>query len=612
MKILLKIFFVVITITFFLNVQTLALDNSSSGKLIIEKAEEFIDLDQNTVKLLFKTNIGSQVQIFLGETKNKLVLIKTIDNYDFHNGMVINKLSPGKIYYYRIVSKSAFKKAVSFIYSFVKLNRVNTNLCAEWAKTAIFYEIFIRSFADGDGDGDGIGDFKGLTEKISYLKELGVTAIWLMPFFESPSYHGNDSTNYYKINPAYGTNTDFQEFLNAAHDNGMKVIADLTINDTSDRHPWFFRAQTDPKSSYYNYYVWADEFDDLDTTNWNGQKIWHDSLGGNSYLGVFGADMPDLNFRYYPVREEMKKIAHYWLDPNSDGNLSDGVDGFRLDAVMHIDDNDLEVTHNWWQEFNSYVKSVNPNAFLVGEVYAGDQVVASFLQDMDSCFNFGLANRIIYMSGGRYSDPIESIHKVHQKYSEYSKEYVDSIFITNHDQARIATILDGDKRLEKLAASLLLTLPGTPFIYYGEELGQEGNKPDEYIRGPLDWYGSACGNGMTKGQLGFSKYTKLNDGISVEEEVKDPQSLLNYYKKLIKIRKEYSVFYTGNYKVAITPKDTYGYYIEGGPNKLLVIHNLSKDEKTVAVATGAIELISDKATEDSIVISPYQTVILKY
>lgn len=604
------IFWGLLMLTLLLNIQTFASENAAFKKTIIEKSDEFIDLDQNTVKFLFKTNIGSQVQIFLGETKNKLVLTKTVENYDFQSGMIIDGLTPGITYYYRIVSRyGSLRKAVSPVGSFVKLDRVTTGVRAEWARTAVFYEIFVRSFADGDGDGSG--DFKGLTEKLDYLKELGVTALWLMPCFDSPSYHGNDCSDYNTINPAYGTNAEFLRFLTAAHAQGMKVIIDLAVNHTSAHHPWFIQAQKSPRNPYRPYYVWADAFDDVTAKGPWGETAWR-GWRDRFYLALFAADMPDLNFRYAPLREEIKKIAGYWLDPNHDGDPSDGVDGFRVDAAMHIDHTDADVTHAWWQEFNAYVKAINPNAFLVGEVYAGNERVASFLQDMDSCFNFSLANRFVYMSGGRYSDPVASLSKIHQKYFEYSKNYIDSTFITNHDQARIATIVGGDLRLEKLSASLLLTLPGTPFIYYGEELGQQANKPDEYIRGPFDWYAAAQGDGMTLGQAGFLKYTLPDDGISVEEQEKDPRSLLNYYRTLIRIRKENPSFFTGAYRVIPTPEDTYGYLIEEATHRLVVIHNLAAEEKRLAVNPGAMELISATRTGDSATIGPYETVILKY
>ena len=183
------------------------------------------------------------------------------------------------------------------------------------SKTGVYYEIFVRSF--NDSNGDGIGDLKGVTAKLDYLKGLGVKGIWLMPILESPSYHGYDTTNYYKVNPQYGTNADLKALVTAAHKKGIKVIMDLVLNHASTQHPWFSDAATNPDSKYRNYFVFATEDDDLDAQSAAGAgNAWHAAATGN-YLGIFWSGMPDWNYNNPAVRAEMIKVGQYWLDPKN-------------------------------------------------------------------------------------------------------------------------------------------------------------------------------------------------------------------------------------------------------------------------------------------------------
>lgn len=239
--------------------------------------------------------------------------------------------------------------------------------------STVFYEVFVRSFADSNGD--GIGDFKGLTRKLDYLNDgnpdtdsdLGIGGIWLMPINPSPSYHGYDVTDYRQINPDYGTLDDFREFLNEAHKRGIKVIMDLVVNHTSKEHPWFKEAAADKSSSYRDWYVWAED----SGTATSGSSAagsgnpWH-SVRGDHYLGIFWEGMPDLNFDNPKVRKEITATGQFWL--------KQGVDGFRLDAAKHIYE-DLQTDKSqattdknvaWWQEFRSGLKEVKPDAYLVG------------------------------------------------------------------------------------------------------------------------------------------------------------------------------------------------------------------------------------------------------
>src|SRR5205085_5554719 len=239
-------------------------------------------------------------------------------------------------------------------------------LSAEWWNGAVVYEVFVRSFSDSDGDGKG--DLAGLIKKLDYLNDgdpststdLGVDAIWLMPIFASPSYHGYDTTDYESINPAFGTSADFDAVIAAAHQRGIKVILDLVLNHTGSGHPWFVDSAASPASAHRNWYVWS-ATDPGWTPPWGGGgDTWH-FLNGSYYYGVFFSGMPDLNYRSQAVGDEMKRIAKVWLDR--------GADGFRLDAARYLIENgsgggqeDQPETHAFWKEFSAYVRSVKPSA----------------------------------------------------------------------------------------------------------------------------------------------------------------------------------------------------------------------------------------------------------
>jgi alpha-amylase len=575
---------------------------------ILIKTDEFVDLNPFTVKFLFKTNLGAKIEFHIGKAPNKLSLVKSVEKYDFREGLDITNLSPDTHYYYQIHSWVNDHHLISPLLNFQKLPRQQVNIVADWARKSVFYEIFVRSFADGNGD--GIGDFKGLTAKIDYLKRLGINAIWIMPHFKSNTYHGYDVVDFYKVEPDYGTMRDFQLFLHTAHENNMKVIIDLVINHTSNQNEWFIQSASEPDNPYRNYYVWADQFDRTD------RKPWYNA-NGSYYLGFFESGMPDLNYRNAAVRAEIYKVAKFWLDPNGDGDTRDGVDGFRLDATLHIDFNQ-EVNHAVLQEFNAYVKSINPNTFVVGEEWERATVVAPYFQDFESSFNFELNRYIFRMVKGENIDIVNVINRTYREYQRYSDNFIDSTLLSNHDQSRTASILNENINSQKLAAAILLTLPGTPFIYYGEELGQRGLQPHPNVREAMDWYASASGSGMTDAKLYLEhnpKYTRSYDGISVEEEMKDPGSLLNYFAKLIRIRTTNPLFFTGQYTKIATPAKTYGYRIDGNHEDyyLVVIHNNSKYSAGIDIDQNPEVLSGHPITDDQkITIQPYETLILKY
>ncbi len=409
---------------------------------------------------------------------------------------------------------------------------------ANWWSNAVFYEIFVRSF--NDSDGDGIGDFNGVTQKLDYLQELGVTAIWLMPIFPSPSYHGYDVTDYYDVNPQYGTMEDFKTLVEEAHKRDIRIIIDLVINHTSDKHPWFKEAKKDPNSPYRDWYIWS-ETDPKYEGPW-GERVWHSSTSG-FYYGIFEAFMPDLNYKNPAVTEEMKKVASFWLTDVD-------VDGFRLDAAKHLIEDgakqeNTEATHLWYQnEFYPATKAVNPEAMTVGELFGdGLNTIAQYIKNdqFDLAFNFQLANSFLDSANSGKVGNLANTLKVSDK---SIPEHQYATFLTNHDQNRVMSQLGGDVNKAKLAAFFLLTSPGTPFIYYGEEIGMQGKKPDENIRLPMQWT-SGENAGFTTGRPWRAPASDFSS-VNVDTQTGAPDSLLEHYRALIQLRNNYSTLQTGD------------------------------------------------------------------
>jgi len=408
----------------------------------------------------------------------------------------------------------------------------------QWWDSAVFYEIFVRSF--NDSNGDGIGDFNGITQKLDYLDELGISAVWLMPIFPSPSYHGYDVTDYYEVNPQYGTMDDFKNLVAEANKRDIRIIIDLVINHTSDKHPWFKEAKKAPNSPYRDWYIWSDTDPNYEGP-W-GERVWHSSTSG-FYYGIFEAFMPDLNYANPEVTAEMKKIASFWLT-----NI--GVDGFRLDAAKHLIEDgakqeNTEATHLWYQnEFYPAYKKMNPEALTVGELFGdGLSAIANYIKNdqFDLAFNFQLANSFIESANSGKAGYLGTTLVTSDK-SIADHQY--ATFLTNHDQERIMSQLGGDVNKAKLAAFLLLTSPGVPFIYYGEEIGMQGKKPDENIRLPMQWT-SGENAGFSTGRpwrAPAGDYVYVN----VDAQTATPDSLLEHYRALIQLRNKYSTLQTGD------------------------------------------------------------------
>lgn len=450
------------------------------------------------------------------------------------------------------------------------------------APSDTYYEIFVRSWYDTNGD--GVGDLNGVTAKLDYLKSLGVDGIWLMPINPSPSYHGYDITDYEAINPQYGTMADFERLLREAHKRGIKVVMDMVINHSSDQSPWFKAAQ-DPRSPYHGWYTWATPATDLKQISATGGRLWHAAANGGHYLGVFTAEMPDLDYDNPAVRAEMVKVGRFWLDK--------GVDGFRLDAAQHIyDDSESDVDSPvalkknlaWWREFHQGIDASNPHAWLVGEVARQNpDDLPPWMASLDAVFNFPLATRLIDSAmQERDRDIGATLQRQYDAYRAAAHgRFDDAPFLSNHDQERVMSQLAGNPEHMRTAAAMLLALPGHPFVYYGEELGMRGEKPDPHLREPMRWYRTGKGPGETTWE-GWS----AGDGaaVSVQAEQADPHSLLNWYRMLIQWRRDIPALREGtlrNWRDA--GEQVAAWELDDAHGDVLVLHNLSGDPQTVAL-----------------------------
>ncbi|AIF45833.1 alpha-amylase family glycosyl hydrolase [Dyella japonica] len=438
--------------------------------------------------------------------------------------------------------------------------------------SGVYYEIFVRAWYDTNGD--GIGDLNGVTAKLDYLKQLGISGIWLMPINSSPSYHGYDITDYYGINPQYGTTADLEHLVAEAHKRGIAVTMDMVINHTSNEHPWFVAAQN-PGDTHRDWYTWTSKKPDLNAMSATDTPIWHAGSDG-WYIGDFGGHMPDLNYDNPAVRAEMIKVGQYWL--------GEGVDGFRLDAAKHIyvdfksdvhSAKALEKNVQWWTEYHDALAKTNPKVTLVGEVSANSpKELAPYLKPLGSIFDFPLAEQLIVSAKGEKAGKLDQLLK--DTYDAYKiagdSPHIDSTFLSNHDQERVMSRLHGNLDHMRMAAAMLLTLPGRPYIYYGEELGMEGKKPDENLREPMRWTREA-GTGESRW-----KPSSVNQGaaVSVQAEQDDPNSLYNAYRTLIGWRAQNSALRDGDLTVLATGKpNLVAYWRNDGKQKLLVVHNLS-------------------------------------
>ncbi|MFP4321383.1 MAG: alpha-amylase family glycosyl hydrolase [Anaerolineales bacterium] len=404
-----------------------------------------------------------------------------------------------------------------------------------WWNDRVFYEIFVRSFQDSDGD--GIGDIQGMIDRLDYLNDgdpattddLGITGIWLMPVNGSPSYHGYDVTDFYSINPDYGTMEDFREFMAEAEARGIVVITDLVVNHTSELHPWFV-ASAAGEAPYEDFYIWADE-----NPGYLGnerQVVWHPTPDEDRYFyGTFARELPDLNLTDPAVTAELQEVARFWLEDV-------GVHGFRLDAIQHlIEDGEEQVntpaTRDWLVDFHDYLESVAPDVLTIGEVWTSSFTSSRYVDEsVDMVFEFELAEEMLGAAFGRRASDFMGRQ---DQILEFYPPGQMAVFLTNHDQDRVISQLLDDPTRARMAASLLLTHPGVPFIYYGEEIAMAGEGSHPAVRTPMHWDDSPTA-GFTSADEPWAALTEGVEQANVAAQTNDPDSMLSHYRDLIHLR----------------------------------------------------------------------------
>lgn len=437
-----------------------------------------------------------------------------------------------------------------------------------------FYQVFVGSFSDSNND--GIGDLRGIINRFDYLNDgnvnsetsLGVQGIWLSPIFTSPSYHKYDASNYYEIDWRFGTQEDLQELIELCHSRNVKLILDLAINHTSTNHEWFqafkqARSDGDTASPYYDYYACVKESEKQGGVTY--QKIAGVDC---SYECNFSTGMPELNYDNEEVRQAMVDVAKHYL--------ALGVDGFRFDAVKYIYYGDTQANVDFWLWYMEQLKAVKPDIYCVGECWSGENEILEYYPAMN-CFNFAsaqaegvFASAAKGFSISKYTGYVASFQ---QKVLEKNPDGMTMSFLSNHDMDRIAGafILESNMRM---AANLYLLSPGSPVIYYGEELGMRGSRGSEATdanrRLAMLW-----GDGdLIRDPEGATYPADKQITATVADQLEDENSLLRYYCKLLTLRHTYPAIARGTYTALNTGEKTFGgFTVDYEGERLLLLHN---------------------------------------
>jgi len=466
----------------------------------------------------------------------------------------------------------------------------------QWYRRAVFYEVMVRSFYDSDGD--GVGDIPGLISKLDYLEWLGIDALWLPPFYTSPLKDGGyDVADYRQVLPEFGTIEDFQELVSQAHARNMRVVMDLPINHTSVDHEWFQQSRSDPDGPYGDYYVWSDTdqirqqirviFTDTEVSNWA-----FDSERRQFFFHRFFSHQPDLNYHNPKVHDEVRDIARFWL--------AMGVDGFRLDAIPYLYESDEgsgesePETHEFLRKFRSFIDEEFPGRVLIAEANQWPKEVAAYLgtEEDPEChmaFDFPIMPRIFY---ALRSQQTSSLNEVLSETTEVPPGAAWGVFLRNHDELtlemvtdeekqalygwyaydprmrvnvgirrRLAPLLDNSRKELELAHGLLLSLPGSPFLYYGDEIGMGDNiwlEDRDSSRTPMQWTPdrNAGFSATDPGKLYLPVVQSLVYHYAfsnVETQLAQQASLLHWVRNLVHLRKEHPVLGVGSLR--IVPSD---------------------------------------------------------
>ncbi len=451
----------------------------------------------------------------------------------------------------------------------------------------VFYQIFVGSFSDSDGD--GTGDIRGIIERMDYLNDgnvnstesLGVQGIWLSPIFKSPSYHKYDVTDYYTIDPKFGTEEDLVELIDLCHERNVKVILDLALNHTSTSNLWFSKfctahrdgAVNDP---YYDYYTHCPV---TDVPNGRAfQPIPNSPL--EMYECNFSSDMPELNYDNPDVRQEAVNIAKHYIDL--------GVDGFRFDAIKYIYYTETERSCDFWDWYMEQLFAMKPDIYCVGECWSADNETLAYVESLN-CFNFQMAQGEGMISNTAKGASMATFTQYVEKYSRQVEDANPNgmmiPFISNHDMDRSAGYLMMANKLCYMAANLYLLCCGSPFIYYGEEIGMKGTRggasTDANRRLAMLW----GDDDTVKNPVGSSYAADKQTNGTVAEQDKDPDSLLNYYRRLITIRNTYPEIARGAYTSLMYDDNRFGGFLvryEG--SAIGIFHNTSNRTITIDLA----------------------------
>ena len=428
--------------------------------------------------------------------------------------------------------------------------------------------------------------------KLDYISDLGCNGIWLMPIMPSPTYHKYDTTDYEAVDEAYGTADDFKELASACHKKGIRLIIDVAMNHSSSQHPWFTQAceylaglkagekPDDTVCPYVDYYHFSDKQEGTTYYAVPGSSSWW-------YEGSFWSEMPDLNLKSPAVQKEFEEVADYWIDL--------GVDGFRMDAAMHYEENATNANCDILNKLYTYCKEKNPQFYMVSEVWASENVIADYYASgTPSMFNFdaGTAKGAL-VNAVRKGDPVSLVNsmlKYQNDFSAKNPDYIDAPFLSNHDMARIANTLVNDPDKIKTAAGLLMTMNGSPFVYYGEEIGMNSSgTKDENKRIPMVWSKTDI-TGMTKGPA------DMDAGIespfpAEDEQEKDKDSILSYYKNALRLRNQNPEIARGTIeKVESLCKDSQAAITKTYQDSTIgIVYNLGEGNDTVDLKGTALE-----------------------
>ena len=529
-----------------------------------------------------------------------------------------------------------------------------------WFKDAVFYEVYVRGFYDSNGD--GVGDFRGLTEKLDYLEWLGVDCLWLLPMYASPLKDGGyDIADYYAILPEYGTLEDFRQFIDAAHARGIRVITDLVVNHTSDQHPWFIEASSSPDSPKRDWYVWSDTpekykeariiFTDTEKSNWT----WCETARG-FYWHRFFSHQPDLNYDNPDVQQAMLDAVDYWLDF--------GIDGFRADAVPYLYEREgtncenLPETHAFLKKLRAYIEERYPNALLLAEANQWPEDVVEYFGQGDEFqmgYHFPIMPRLFMALRQEDRRPIVEIL---ERTPDIPANCQWGMFLRNHDELtlemvtdeerdylyneyakdrrmrlnvgirrRLAPLLDNSHRRIQLLHALLFSLPGSPFLYYGDEIGMGDNiylGDRDGVRTPMQW-SSDRNAGFSKADFEKLYFPVINNSVygfqsvNVDSQLRYDTSLLNWMRQMILLRKEHQVFGRGAMRfVKPENRKIFAFLREHEAETVLCVFNLSQFAQPVELdlaefeGSAPVEMLGKTRFPSVKVGAPYQLALAPF